>query len=84
MKTYFLGARIGSKKTIILEARRNIDYLSCELIEFLGEREITKDQLKLNAKNPVMRDEICKRYNDQIKGVFSGVSGYNFTKVRID
>lgn len=37
--------------TVVLQARRNIDYLSPDLWQYLGERETTKAQLKTNAQH---------------------------------
>jgi len=33
-------------KTMVIEARRNIDYLDCEIYDYLGLREVTKKHLK--------------------------------------
>lgn len=35
-------------KTMVIEARRCIDFLSCELYDYMGQREITKKQLRAN------------------------------------
>ena len=43
--TYHIGlAKRG--QTLVIEARRNKDYLSCELYDYMGEREVTKQQLE--------------------------------------
>ena len=39
---------LGGRLTI--EARRNVDYLSCELWRYEGVRETTKRQLRQNAQ----------------------------------
>jgi len=42
--TYHVG--IGKRgNTAIIEARRSIDYLSCEIYDYMGERETTKKHL---------------------------------------
>jgi len=45
MKTYHIGTCI-EHKTLIIQARRNIDFLSCEIYDYLGERECTKTELR--------------------------------------
>ena len=58
-KTYHVGLLMGagaenywpngySTNTLIVQARRDKDYLSPDLWEYLGERIITKTQLKIN------------------------------------
>jgi hypothetical protein len=60
--TYHLGLIKGSgkckcwrnyhaKNTIVLQARRSIDNLSCELWEYIGERITTKTQLNANKSH---------------------------------
>ena len=44
---YHIGLAIRDK-TLVIEARRDIDYLSCELYDYLGIREITKQKIKEN------------------------------------
>ena len=34
--------------TLVIEARHSVDYLSCELYDYLGKRETTKEQLYNN------------------------------------
>ena len=34
--------------TMVIEARKSIDYLSCEIYDYMGIRETTKAQLKNN------------------------------------
>ena len=58
MKTYHIGLIKGSgncyplhynghkKVTLIVQGRRCIDYLSCDLWKYLGEHIITKKELK--------------------------------------
>lgn len=42
--TYHVGLSIRGK-SLVIEARRNIDYLGCELYDYLGERQVTKAHL---------------------------------------
>jgi hypothetical protein len=59
-RTYHLGLLRGTGKTrywsnghststLILQARKNVDSLSPDLWYYIGERIITKKQLKINA-----------------------------------
>lgn len=45
IKTYHIGL-LKQGKTIIVQCRKCIDYLSCELWEYIGERVTTKTRLK--------------------------------------
>ena len=46
-QTYFIG--FGKRgQTLEIEARRNKDYLSCELYDYYGEYEVTKTHLNEN------------------------------------
>ena len=47
MKTYHIGLSKRAN-TLIIEARRCVDYLSCEIYDYLGERETTKTGLYIN------------------------------------
>ena len=73
---YHIGLRPESWATkplegkLIIEARKCIDYLDCELWEYMGEREITKKQLREN------RFDIMRIVNRDY--------GTNFTKVEVD
>ena len=47
MKVYHVGfSKRG--KTMVIEARENIDCLSCELYDYMGQRETTKQSLNNN------------------------------------
>lgn len=58
--TYFIGiAKRGN--TMVIQACRDKDYLSCEIYDYFGERQVTKKQLRerrygllkyLQARNP--------------------------------
>jgi len=47
MKTYFIGVYRHNKKAV-LQAVENVDFLSCEIIEYYGERMVTKKHLREN------------------------------------
>jgi len=47
MKTYHVGMSKRGK-TLVIEARRSIDYLSCELYDYYGLHETTKARLYAN------------------------------------
>ena len=42
---YYVGTS-KRNRTLVIEARRNKDFLSCELYDYFGEREVTKVYLK--------------------------------------
>lgn len=52
---------------LIIEACRDIDYLSCELMAYLGVRETTKAQLRQN------RQGIMAMVNEQYNAAFTSV-----------
>ena len=46
MKVYHLGICLEKNKTrMIVQARECVDFLSCEIYEYLGRRQTTKKQL---------------------------------------
>lgn len=53
--------------TLVLQARRSIDYLSCDLWKYLGPHVITKAQLRRNAAN----GEMLAWINHQYKSAFT-------------
>lgn len=77
MKTYHIGLIKGSgkcfplhrngysKDTVIIQARENIDLLSCQLWQYYGERETTKARL-VGLKNEILK-AINKEYNTSFK-----------------
>ena len=44
---YYIGT-CKRNKTLVIEARRDKDFLSCEVYDYFGQREITKVQLRKN------------------------------------
>lgn len=52
-------------KTLVIEARRDIDYLSCELYDYMGQRETTKAQLKKNRYQVL---ELMKQQRPDVYG----------------
>ena len=55
MKTYHVGLAIEGR-TAVFQFRRCIDYLSCELYEYLGERLTTKAAARERLQP--MRDKV--------------------------
>ena len=46
----FPGIYVGkSSGVLVLQARRNLDLLSCEVLEYCGQRRITKTALRKDA-----------------------------------
>lgn len=76
MNTYHVGLAKGghyhggSETTLIVQARRSVDFLSCELWKYLGQRETTKVQLKAR------KAELLAAINSQY--------GTNFQRIVID
>lgn len=47
MRQYHVG--LGKRgKTLVIEAHGSVDYLSCEVYDYMGQRETTKAQLRAN------------------------------------
>jgi len=44
---YHVGLSIQNK-TMVIEARKNIDFLSCEIYDYMGQRITTKKELHKN------------------------------------
>lgn len=76
MKTYHVGLAKGGhyhggrESTLIVQLRRSVDFLSCELWKYLGQRETTKARLK--ACKAELLDTINVQY------------GTAFTRIVID
>jgi len=49
-RIYHVGTVKGPKDTLIIQARRDVDFLSCECWQYFGERETTKRELREKAK----------------------------------
>jgi len=64
---YYPGCR---DDTLVVQMRRNIDFLDCEIWEYLGEFDTTKKHVREN------RDEILRRINEQY--------GTNFRYLRVE
>ncbi len=52
-------------KTMVIEARRNVDYLSCEIYDYMGKRVTTKAHLKANRYGILA---IAKKQNPEVYG----------------
>jgi len=72
IRTYHVGIRKDYEhpERVVVELRRNIDYLSCELWEYWGVRMCTKKYIKENKSG--ILNLINKMYNA------------HFTKITID
>lgn len=74
--TYHIGLAKGGKyhggheTTLIVQLRRSVDFLSCELWKYLGQRETTKAALKAR------KSELLAAINAQY--------GSNFARIVID
>jgi hypothetical protein len=60
-----MGLVKKSTKTVVLQVRTNVDYLSCELWKYFGEHLNTKKELKKNKD--LLLSEINKSYNQNFK-----------------
>ena len=69
MRKYHIGLR-KNKDQVVVEVRKDIDFLSCELWEYMGLRENTKSNLKENKVS--LLSAINERFNT------------NFSKIKID
>lgn len=48
-KIYHVGiGKQNNGKTMVIEARQNVDYLSCEIYDYFGKRITTKAKLNCN------------------------------------
>lgn len=70
MKTYFIGFLKQDEKTVIVQMRTSVDFLSPQLWKYFGERINTKKRVK--AQKIALLEEINKSYNTK------------FTKIKID
>ena len=69
MRKYHIGLRKDENR-VVVEVRKDIDFLSCELWEYMGLREDTKSNLKQNKLS--LLSAINERFNT------------NFSKIKID
>ena len=73
MQTYHIGLAKGGhyhggrESTLIVQARRSIDFLSCELWKYMGQRETTKAQLK--ARKSELLSAINTQYGTDFKRI---------------
>jgi len=72
-----MSYHIGIKKDFInnayvIQMKHCIDCLSCELIEYLGERDTTKQEVKAKLRETKQDVLHClnKRYNTQVKRIY--------------
>jgi hypothetical protein len=65
-KTPVYHVGLGKRgKTLIIEAVKYIDFLSCETYDYMGERETTKKSLKNNRYKIL---ELAKKNNPKVYG----------------
>lgn len=76
---YFIGIAIKNKQTLTVQARRSKDFLSCELIDYFGERITTKKGLKERLTSKVKKS-ILADYNKR----FANNKEYNFKYIQVD
>ena len=55
------------RDTVVVELRRSIDFLSCELWQYLGERETTKEGYRANKRG--LLEFINSRYNTNFRRI---------------
>lgn len=72
MRIYYIGIK-KEKKSIIIQAVRDKDFLDCEIYEYYGEREVTKKQLHEN------RFSILQALQERKPEVYSG-----FRRIRVE
>jgi hypothetical protein len=64
MRTYYIG--IGKRgKTMVIQATRSVDFLSCEIYDYLGKRITTKTELKEKRYGIL---EMMQRQNPDVYG----------------
>ena len=64
MATYHIG--FGKRgKTFVIQATRSVDCLSCEIYDYMGERIVSKNELRRNRYD-VLKD--AKRMNPSVYG----------------
>lgn len=63
--TYFKNSK---KNHVVLQARKDVDYLNCEAVDYFGERITTKKQLKANKDKflSYLRTEMPAKYSKAI------------------
>jgi len=76
---YHIGIHIKNKQTLVLQMRRSVDFLSCELIDYYGEHITTKKGLKERLTQSIKKS-ILKDFNNR----FIDNKQYNFKYIQID
>ena len=65
-KIYFIGF-IKAGKTLIVQMRKDKDFLSCQLWQYFGERITTKARIK--EQKAALLIEVNKTYNKEFKHI---------------
>jgi len=77
--TYYIGICIKNKHTLTVQARKSKDFLSCELIDYFGERITTKKGLRKRLTQAVKKS-VLQDYNNR----FADNKQYNFKYIQVD
>lgn len=67
MAIYYIGiAKQNNGKTAVIQARRSVDFLSCEICDYYGARVTTKAKLNANKANilDILKTDKPNVYND--------------------
>lgn len=64
MKVYHIGLA-KRKKTLVIQAVKCVDFLSCEIYDYFGQRETTKARLRENRYQIL---DLAKRKNPDVYG----------------
>jgi len=75
-KIYHVGI-LSEGQRLVIQARRSVDFLSPDLLEYQGRRETTKAKLKDNARDPAKRTAFLAEMNKRYPG-------HNFVRVVVD
>lgn len=77
MKTYHVGIRRGygprNNRTLYLEMSRTVDGLSCEILEYLGERCVTKADVKRDLADPTTMVGMLAHFNTVLGRTYSRI-----------
>lgn len=76
MRIYHVGI-LAEGNRLVVQARRSIDFLSPDLLEYQGRRQTTKTHLKANGRDSVKRAAFLADFNKRYPG-------HNFTRIVVD
>jgi hypothetical protein len=75
-KIYHVGI-LAEGQRLVIQARRSIDFLSPDILEYQGMRQTTKAQLKDNVRDPAKKAAFLAIFNERYPG-------RNFRRVVVD